>query len=70
MLSPLNAWIHRRIQHGGTGVRFVPLEPSIPYRFAILTPAHRPLSLLAREFVEMMRSELSAALGPEQDLTR
>ncbi len=63
VLSPLNAWIYRETQQKPDAIRFVPMKPAIPYRFAILTPAHRTLSRLAQTFVGDLRSELIEVLG-------
>ncbi len=63
VLSPLNAWIHRHILQHPETIRFVPMKPAIPYRFAILTPAHRTQSRLAQAFVAELRSELADVLG-------
>ena len=47
------------LRDGGPGDLVVrPLSPRVPYPISILTPAHRPASLLARAFVEHLAEAL------------
>lgn len=65
VFSPLSAWIYKTTQQNPNAIRFVPLRPSVKYPFAILTPAHRPLSRLAREFVVALREELNMVVADD-----
>jgi DNA-binding transcriptional LysR family regulator len=48
-----------RLREGGPGDLVIrPLSPRIPYPISILTPAHRPASLLARAFVDHLAEAL------------
>ncbi len=41
-----------------SNVVFLPFKPNITFSISIVTPAHRPLSLLASEFVTILKAEL------------
>jgi len=66
LLSPLNAWIFRNMQQNPDAIRFIPMVPAIPYRFAILTPSYRTLSRLAQAFVGELRGALREILDVEE----
>lgn len=63
VFSPLSAWIYRMTEPNREAVRFVRIEPAVPYRFAILTPAHRTLSRQAQAFVHDLHAELLGVLA-------
>lgn len=63
VFSPLSAWIYRQTDPRGDAITFVPIEPAVPYRFAILTPAHRTLSRVAQAFVRQLHEELLKVLA-------
>lgn len=63
VFSPLSAWIYLNTHRDPDAIIFRPFQPSIPYRFAILTPVHKSLSQVAQAFVSELRKELDSALG-------
>jgi len=63
VFSPLSAWIFLKTHQDPDSIAFVPLRPVIPYRFAIITPAHKSLSRLALAFVSELRRELDRVLA-------
>ena len=66
VFSPLSAWIFKTTNAAADGISFVPLRPAIPYRYAILTPAHKTLSQTARSFARELRGSLDSILADEQ----
>lgn len=63
LFSPLSAWIYRMTEPDRPAIKFVPIEPEITYRFAVLTPAHRTLSRVAQSFVTSLLTELDNVLS-------
>jgi len=67
ILDAMTAASYRSYREGGSRVAFLPFEPATVLPVAILTPAHRPPSLLAEGFygvLEQAMAELSAAERP------
>jgi len=62
LFSPLSAWIFKQTHSEPDSIVFVPFRPTIPYPFAILTPAHRTLSRLAQAFVAELKVEIDIVL--------
>jgi DNA-binding transcriptional LysR family regulator len=60
VMSPLSAWVYRQTRAKNDRIAFIPFLPRVPYRIAILTPAHKPLSRLARTFVDMLKAEMAS----------
>jgi len=60
IMSALSARVYRTTRVNSERITFVPFRPQVAYRIAILTPAHKPLSRLARTFVDMLKSEAAA----------
>lgn len=58
IFSPLSAWIYRTTHQRPQEIRFLPLRPSVVYPFAVLTPMHRPMSRLSREFIALLLGEV------------
>ncbi len=49
-----------RLSRGNQGrIAFRPFEPSVHLEFAVITPAHRPPSALAKAFMELLMAELT-----------
>jgi len=63
MMSPLSAQNYRLTRPRGMRIAFVPFRPKVPYRVAILTPAHQPLSRLARAFADVLKAEIQAIVS-------
>ena len=68
VFSPLSAWIFRNTHAAADAISFVRLRPSILYRYAILTPAHKTLSQTAQSFARELRTSLNSILADEEDL--
>ena len=51
----------------GDGLVFIPLEPAMEEVFHCVWRRHEPLSHAARRFLEMLRTEVSAAESPSED---
>ena len=47
----------------GKRIAFIPFRPNVPYRIAILTPAHKPLSRLVRAFADVLKAEVQAIVS-------
>ena len=63
MMSPLSAQNYRLTRPRGMRIAFVPFRPKVPYRVAILTPAHQPLSRLTRAFADVLKAEIQAIVS-------
>lgn len=63
VMSPLSARIYRLTHRNSDRIVFVPFRPRVPYRVAILTPAHKPLSRLARAFAGMLKEEAMTVMA-------
>jgi len=57
VMSPLSARIYRATRAHAEAIAFVPLRPAVPYRAAILSPAHKPRSRIARAFTSLLHRE-------------
>jgi len=63
IMSLLSAQNYRMTRRHNDRIEFIPFSPKIDYPFAILTPAHKPLSHLARAFVDVLKNEATALLS-------
>ncbi|MCP9483437.1 LysR family transcriptional regulator [Shimia sp. CNT1-13L.2] len=52
IIDPLSLVSYQKMFASSDAVRFVRLEPSLPFHYSIVTPSQRPLSSVAREFIE------------------
>jgi len=57
VMSPLSAHNYRITRSGHHRIAFIPFKPKVPYPIAVLTPAHKPLSRLARAFAKLLKKE-------------
>lgn len=57
--DPITAATYAARVSGGHRVAFRPFAPAVPYSVAILTPAHRPVSALARAFQDLLEDRLT-----------
>jgi len=60
VMSPLSAQNYRLTRRDGDRIAFIPFQPAVFYRVAILTPARKPLSRLALAFAELLKEEVGA----------
>ncbi len=58
IMSPLSSQNYKQTQPNSDRIVFIPFQPAIVYRIAILTPAHNPISQLARAFAELLKKEV------------
>ena len=63
IMSPLSARAYRLTRPGRGRITFLPFRPQVLYRIAILTPAHKPLSRLARAFADLLTSEAQSIVA-------
>ena len=63
VMSPLSAQNYRLTRSGRDRIVFIPFRPEVPYRIAVLTPAHKPLSRLARAFASLLMKEAQSLVG-------
>ena len=63
VMSPLSAHNYRLTRPRGKRIAFIPFRPNVPYRIAILTPAHKPLSRLVRAFADVLKAEVQAIVS-------
>ena len=59
LVEPITA-----MEYGERGVRFLPFEPVMPTDYSVLTPAHRPSSMLVTAFIEHVREFAIQELDP------
>jgi len=60
IMSPLSARNYHLTRSRHNRIAFIPFRPTVVYRVAILTPAHKPMSRLARAFANVLKAELTA----------
>ncbi|WP_073585861.1 LysR family transcriptional regulator [Vibrio quintilis] len=58
--DPMSAASYRISKSRQGPVVFRPFVPDVIFEHAILTPSHKPMSMMARSFVESIRQELNA----------
>ncbi len=58
VMSPMSAYYYHRSHVGPFRIVFRPFEPSVVYEIAVLTPAHAPISNLARAFAKLLCQEV------------
>ncbi len=63
VMSPLSAQNYRITRSGRDRIVFIPFRPNVSYRIAVLTPAHKPLSRLARAFASLLKKEALSLVG-------
>ena len=63
VMSPLSAHNYRLTRPRGKRIAFIPFRPNVPYRIAIMTPAHKPLSRLVRAFADVLKAEVQAIVS-------
>ncbi len=63
VMSPLSAHNYRITRSGRHRIAFIPFRPKVPYPIAVLTPAHKPLSRLARAFASLLKKEAESLVG-------
>jgi len=63
VMSPLSAQNYRLTRSSRDRITFVSFRPQVPYHIAVLTPAHKPLSRLARAFASLLKKEAQSLIG-------
>ena len=58
VMSPVSARNYLSGDGSRSQLAFVPFFPVVPYRIAIIRPAHRPLSRLAQAFSDLLKKEI------------
>jgi DNA-binding transcriptional LysR family regulator len=67
IIDPMSAVSYKRMSASSDAIRFIPLEPAIPFHYSIVTPSQRPLSAVALEFTELWSDHVHAILSDESD---
>jgi DNA-binding transcriptional LysR family regulator len=65
IMSPLSAQNYKLTRHNNECIVFIPFLPEVIYRIAILTPAHKPISQLARTFASLLKKEVENIIQGE-----
>ncbi len=60
VVDPISAETYRLNRDGESKLHFLPLEPTVHFRIAMLTPKHRPRSMIAKHFAERLKATLSS----------
>ncbi len=63
VMSPLSSQNYKQTQPNSDRIVFIPFQPEVIYRIAILTPAHNPISQLARAFAELLKKEVESIVA-------
>ncbi len=58
IMSPLSSQNYKQTQPNSERISFVPFQPEVVYRIAILTPTHNPISQLAQAFADLLKKEV------------
>ena len=68
VVDPVTAQSYKLYRSGQTaGVVFKPFHPDIAFELAILRPNHRPVSLLARDFADILVGHFRAMTGGQAE---
>lgn len=62
IFSPLSIWMNSQIGRQSKNIVYKRMADPILYPFALLTPAHRPVSRIARTFISLLQSEITEIL--------
>ncbi len=57
IIDPVTAESYRLYKGDNTSIVFRPLAPTIDFEIAVITPAHRPVSVIAKYFAEKLMQE-------------
>ncbi len=63
IVDPMSAESYRIYRPRDPAVVFKPFKPAVYHRAALITPAHRPASNVAKEFIKVVRAELTEIQG-------
>lgn len=66
VFSPLSVWLNTQTGKQSDEIVYKRMDDPINYPFAILTPAHRPVSRLAQEFAALLHNELAEILAESE----
>ncbi len=58
VMSPISAQNYLATRGDMGRITFIPFLPRVPYKIAIIRPAHRPLSRLAQAFSDLLQDEI------------
>lgn len=58
IVDPVSAESYRLLKDGNCRIHFRQIEPAICFRMAMITPKHRPSSMIAKHFTQELRSAL------------
>ncbi len=58
IVDPLSAESYQRSNKNNSRIAFIPFFPKIPFNYAFMTPAHRPLSSLTTSFIQSWKQEV------------
>ncbi len=64
IVDPISVESYRLYKDGKPRLQFKPLVPEVRFRLALLTPRHRPHSLIAKHFADHLRATLTAISDP------
>lgn len=62
VFSPLSIWLNAQSGRQSQDIVYRRMADPVPYPFAILTPAHRPVSRIARAFLSLLQNEIALIL--------
>jgi DNA-binding transcriptional LysR family regulator len=62
IMSPLSSHNYVKTRPDGDRIVFIPFEPEVVYRIAILTPAHNPISQLTQAFADLLKNEVEGII--------
>lgn len=62
VFSPLSIWLNAQAGRHSQSIVYRRMEEPIAYPFAILTPAHRPVSRIAHGFISLLQEEIAIIL--------
>lgn len=63
VFSPLSIWLNSQTNLKTRNIVYRRMVEPIAFPFAILTPAHRPVSRIARAFLNLLQGEIQMMLG-------
>ena len=67
VVDPITAESYRLYKEGLSRLHFKPLEPPVYFRIVLITPKHRPSSVIAHHFTERLKTALESICETDPD---
>ena len=65
VVDPITAESYRIYKEDHPKLHFKPLDPAVYFRMVLITPKHRPSSIIAKDFTERLKAALESICGTD-----